>query len=109
VVYRLPGWHQEASAALPAQRQGESLAASADGDHLLAGTEGLPSPVFEVPIPVAPRGSQPSAGTPEPTGASDDAGTPPPAWPAWAVGAGTIVLGGAWLMVRRGQRRRSTT
>jgi len=110
VVYRGRDWQRVAASALPVQRQGESLAASGDGSRLLVGTEGLPSPLHEVAVPRPPRPDQPgSAADPVPeeavgaTGPADST-----AW-TWAVGAATVVLGSAWLAVRRAQRSRSTT
>ena len=58
-VYARPG-HQVAWARLPAQPQGESVAA--DGDRLLVGSEGVHSQVLSVPVPAASRAA--------PTGAS---------------------------------------
>ncbi len=117
-VYRMPGWHRVTSISLPRQRQGESLAVDATGSTLLVGTEGLPSPLVEVPLPPAvskhvalsPGGvdDQPAAtptGTAEPPAAVAGDGD----WRVWGVGASTVVLGGAWLAVRRSQRNRSTT
>ena len=49
-VYDRPG-HQVATATLPLQPQGESLAV--DGDRFLVGSEGPRSTVYAVPIPVA--------------------------------------------------------
>lgn len=60
---------QRAEIALPEQRQGESLAFTADGTALLVGSEGRAEPIWSVPIPpellTAPA-PQPSApGSPE--------------------------------------------
>ena len=105
LVYRLPGWQQTATIPLPPQRQGESIAVTPDGEDLLIGTEGLPSPLIAVPLPARqqPPPSQRSTAAEQPA---------QPEWPTWgpaAVGAATVLLGGSWLAVRRAQARRSTT
>ncbi|MGH3424913.1 MAG: hypothetical protein ACRDO8_09300, partial [Nocardioidaceae bacterium] len=47
-----PGtWQLRWSTALPAERQGESLAVERGGRSILVGTEGLPSPLLRVPLP----------------------------------------------------------
>jgi len=51
-VYDRPG-HQVATATLPLQPQGESLAVDGDRGILLVGSEGPRSTVYAVPIPVA--------------------------------------------------------
>jgi len=53
-VYDRPG-HQIATATLPLQPQGESLAV--DGDRLLVGSEGPQSAVYAVPLPGPVRGA----------------------------------------------------
>lgn len=108
-VFAVPGWGQQASAPLPEQRQGESLTVASDGTRLLVGTEGLPSPLLAVPIPAPPqpRATEPGPQVAQP--AADAEKVAESSWPAWAVGAGTVILGSAWLAVRRSQRRRSTT
>lgn len=76
---------QRAELGLPLQRQGESLAFTADGTALLAGSEGEEEPIWSVLIPpelLGAPGPQPSApGSPEtddpatgtePPGATDD-------------------------------------
>jgi len=78
-VYDRPG-HQVATATLPLQPQGESIAA--DGDRLLVGSEGPQSAVYQVPVPdAAPNAStrpNPSAdqreqlGRPSSDGADDE-------------------------------------
>ena len=114
VVFRLPGWQRAAATDLPQQRQGESVAVTGAGSTLLLGTEGLPSPLVEVGVP-EPRQRPSLPATPEPDPAGSAPAPEPSAgdsggwWPAWAVGASTVVLGGAWLAVRRAQRHRSTT
>lgn len=109
MVYGVPGWRQEASAPLPPQPQGESLAVASDGTRLLVGTEGLPSPLLAVPIPATPQpqAAEPSPQTAPPVADAEEATGS--SWPAWAVGTGSVILGGAWLAVRRTQRRRSMT
>jgi len=121
VFYRMPGWRRVAAISLPIQRQGESLAV-VDASRLLVGTEGLPSPLIEVPLSRAvlnrlharPAGtSTPAAAPPSSPGTAPGRGAgavePDPTWPTWVVGATTVALGGAWLWVRRSQRNRSTT
>jgi len=119
VFYRMPGWRRVATMSLPLQRQGESLAV--DGSGLLIGTEGLPSPLIEVPLSRAasnrlharPAGTSAPAAPTSSADTAQDPGAgaiePDPAWPARVVGATTVALGGAWLWVRRRQRNRSTT
>jgi hypothetical protein len=69
-VYDRPG-HQVARAPLPPQPQGESLAA--DGDRLLAGSEGERSAVYAVPVPQASDGGRARpAPTPNHAGVADD-------------------------------------
>jgi hypothetical protein len=63
--------------ALPATRQGEAIAFSADGRSLLTSTEGRPAPVHQVPLGnAAPTPSGPPTGTPTP---SQTAAADPPA------------------------------
>ncbi|CAN5539149.1 hypothetical protein BH18ACT8_BH18ACT8_02220 [soil metagenome] len=120
VVYRMPEWRRVAIIPLPRQRQGESLAVH--GSTLLVGTEGLPSPLIELPLPRSvrerlrfpPASARTPSPTPSPTadlttGAGSGANESDLDWPAWAVGVSTLVLGGAWLFLRRSQRNRSTT
>ena len=61
-VYDRPG-HQVASAPLPRQPQGESVAV--DGDSLLVGSEGEDSAVYRVPVP---GGAGSPSATADPTG-----------------------------------------
>lgn len=51
VVYTYPGWDEVASVELPAQDQGESVAAPLKGDSLWIGSEGENSQVLEVALP----------------------------------------------------------
>ena len=66
-VYAAPG-RRVGSLELPLQQQGESLTATADGRSVLAGSEGLASEVWRVPLPAAtldrltPPTSPPPAG-----------------------------------------------
>ncbi len=50
-VYRLPQWTPVGSFGLPRQEQGESITALPDGRTLLAGSEGSPARIDEVPVP----------------------------------------------------------
>jgi hypothetical protein len=102
-VYDRPG-HRVASAPLPRQPQGESVAV--DGDSLLVGSEGEDSAVYRVPVPGGAGGSS----TPAPTGSgepgseelasgkpgSDEPGGPVPAddpwWQAGRVARGAVAL-----------------
>lgn len=56
-----------ARAALPYQRQGESMTVSLSDDALLVGTKGTPSPVLRVPIPTTLEAAPPGARTPPPS------------------------------------------
>ncbi|MGI8536820.1 MAG: hypothetical protein ACR2K2_10045, partial [Mycobacteriales bacterium] len=47
-AYDPRNWKRTWSAALPRQRQGESLAVEPDARSILIGTEGLPSPILRV-------------------------------------------------------------
>jgi hypothetical protein len=77
--YSYPGWHKLADLALPAERQGESVAAARDGRHLWIGSEGEHSKVLAVSIPrlttPTPPPTQPTTAPPTSAGsaASDDA------------------------------------
>lgn len=48
-------WDVTERFALPEQEQGESLALSADAEHVLVGSEGRDSPVWQVDLPVVAR------------------------------------------------------
>jgi hypothetical protein len=58
-VYRAPGKRQ-ATVRLPLQYQGESITYARDGTHLLAGSEGGDSDVWQVPLPDELRPATPS-------------------------------------------------
>lgn len=45
-------WQRSWSTSLPEQRQGETLAVERGGDSVLVGTEGLPSPLLRVRLPM---------------------------------------------------------
>jgi hypothetical protein len=64
-----------ATVALPLQPQGESIAFSADGRSLLAGSEGAGSEIWRVPLPAA---ALPAPTTTRPPPAAAPAATPPP-------------------------------
>ncbi|MQY04288.1 hypothetical protein [Actinomadura macrotermitis] len=49
------------SVALPAQKQGESVTYTADGQSLLVGSEGVDQPVYQVPLPARARPTPPTA------------------------------------------------
>jgi hypothetical protein len=68
-----------ATVALPPQQQGESVAFSADGGSLLAGSEGGGSEVWQVPVPEAAE--PPAAATTPPTRQPPAAGPPPASAP----------------------------
>jgi hypothetical protein len=71
-VYAAPG-RRLGTFELPLQPQGESLTVTADGRSVLAGSEGLASEVWRVPLPESVRPAAPSV-----TGAVDNRGNPAP-------------------------------
>jgi hypothetical protein len=80
-VYDRPG-HQVASAPLPPQPQGESVAA--DGESLLVGSEGQDSAVYRVPVPGGTAGTSETAGpTRSDQPGPDEAGNRAAADDAW--------------------------
>jgi hypothetical protein len=94
--------------ALPLQRQGESITFSRDGRDLLAGSEGVRSEVWRVPLPseAAPAPQRGPGTSREP--ADRDAGPRPwqaTALAAAAVAAGTALLTGTLVLLRRRARR----
>jgi len=95
-----------ATVPLPLQQQGESIAFSADGGSLLAGSEGAGSEVWRVPLPEA---ATPAVTTTRPPPAAP-ATTPPPrsrTGPLPAVTlAGVVALLAVTAGVARGRRRR---
>lgn len=108
-LYDRPG-HQVASAPLPAQPQGESIAV--DGDRLLVGSEGERSAVYAVPIPETDDEEPPAAETPRPTqsggGAQATSGQESPSRvPAGIAGlaAASALLGVVLAARRRGRGR----
>jgi hypothetical protein len=108
-VYRAPG-RRVGSFELPPQLQGESIAVTADGRSVLAGSEGPASEVWRVPLPPALR-AQVTPTTRSPTGKPPaPAARPAPAGPSWLPGAAwalvvVVVAGGAWLLARRRSHR----
>jgi hypothetical protein len=100
-VYAAPG-RRVATFPLPIQYQGESVAVSADGRSVLAGSEGSASEVWRVPLPeavlarVAPTTRPPPAPAPAPTG-----GRRRGTMPFLAVAAAALVLLVAAVGVRR--------
>ncbi|MFC7717561.1 hypothetical protein [Nonomuraea recticatena] len=98
----------------PQQPQGESLAISADGRSLLAGSEGKGSSVFSLPLPeslVATPANTPGPMTSAPAAQeSEPGGSDLPL--AWLAGAGALLLllvgaGAASSAVRRRRERHS--
>jgi hypothetical protein len=67
-----------ATVELPLQPQGESIAFSADGRSLLAGSEGAGSEIWRVPLPAAALPAAPAATRRSPAARAAPAGTPPP-------------------------------
>ena len=102
-VYDRPG-HEVASAVLPLQPQGESVAA--DGDRLLVGSEGLRSQVLAVPIPGGATAESPEASRAA-TPADDVDDDDPMRLMAgdWWVIAAAVLLIGLGVVVRRRRRR----
>jgi hypothetical protein len=74
-VFRVAGWKRVERFDLPAQEQGESIAAPRSGDVVWVGTEGDRSPVTEVSLPELPEPSDGGPATPGPTGSSGSPGT----------------------------------
>jgi hypothetical protein len=74
-LYRASGGRL-ATVALPFQPQGESIAFSADGRSLLAGSEGAGSEIWRVPLPAA---ALPAVTTTRPPAAAGSPAAPPPA------------------------------
>jgi hypothetical protein len=85
-LYRASGGRL-ATVALPFQPQGESVAFSADGRSLLAGSEGAGSEVWRVPLPAA---ALPAVTTTRPP-AGEAASAPPAATPPPAAATGRLV------------------
>jgi hypothetical protein len=101
-----------ATVALPLQPQGESIAFSADGGSLLAGSEGAGSEIWRVPLPAAALPAPPTTTRP-PSARAAPAATPPPAHPprppalllALAAAAALLAVAAAVVGGRRGGRR----
>ena len=104
-VYERPG-KQVASAPLPAQPQGESIAL--DGRRLLVGSEGVNSAVYAVPLPEPAHADRAAAGSP-PSGDT----RPEPWWRdgrrAVRAGAAVVALVGIALVLRRRLRTETGT
>lgn len=62
IVYDAATWEETSSGDLPSQRQGESLTVAPDGESVLVGTEGLPSPIERVTLPEPESTQTPKAG-----------------------------------------------
>jgi hypothetical protein len=105
-----------ATVTLPLQQQGESVAFSADGRSLLAGSEGGGSEVWRVPVPeaAAPRAATvttpparrpPPAGPPPATAPQARGGGPPPELLAGGVVLAAVAVGGLAAWTRRRARQ----
>jgi hypothetical protein len=96
-----------ATVPLPLQQQGESIAFSADGRSLLAGSEGSGSEVWRVPLPAAATPAAAATTRPAPT---TPAATPPPrsrtGTPPLLALAGVVALLAVTAGVARTWRRR---
>ena len=96
-----------ATVPLPLQQQGESIAFSADGASLLAGSEGAGSEIWRVALPAA---ATPAVTTTRPPAATASPATPPP--PRSRTGLPAVALAGVAALlavsagVARGRRRR---
>jgi hypothetical protein len=103
-----------ATVTLPLQPQGESVAFSADGRSLLAGSEGAGSEVVRVPLPAAaappasattpPARQPPSAGPPAAAPAARARGGAPP-FALLAAAGGALVAVAAGGLAARSRRR----
>jgi len=115
-IYDRPG-RQIATAALPLQPQGESLAVDADRGTLLVGGEGPKSTVYAVPVPAGATGATPGVEEPG-SGKNDGAGRPTSAsedqvdvsgwrtaYQVARVGGILLVLAVILAYLRRGRRR----
>jgi hypothetical protein len=95
-----------ATVPLPLQQQGESIAYSADGRSLLAGSEGSGSEIWRVPLPAAATPAAAATIQPAPTA---PAATPPPGsrtgTPALLAAAGVVALLAVTAGVARTWRR----
>ena len=102
-VYDRPG-NEVASAVLPLQPQGESVAA--DGDRLLVGSEGVHSQVLAVPIPGGATNESPEAsGAATPAHDVDDDDPMRLMAGDWWVIAAAVMLIGLGVVVSRRRRR----
>jgi hypothetical protein len=75
-VFRASGWKPVAQFGMPAQEQGESIAAPPSGDVVWVGSEGVDSPVLAVSLPELPGSG--SATTGEPAGGGGGTGSTDP-------------------------------
>jgi hypothetical protein len=102
-----PSGGRLATVPLPLQQQGESIAFSADGRSLLAGSEGSGSEVWRVPLPAAATPAAAATTRPAPT---TPAATPPPrsrtGTPPLLALAGVVALLAVTAGVARTWRRR---
>ena len=74
-IYRYPSWQPLHNIGLPAQPQGESVAAPPGGREIWVGTEGVRSGVLAVRLPPLPTSPTQRPTTPtDPDAASDDSG-----------------------------------
>ena len=118
-LVQLPGWRVRTSFALPQVEQGETVASTAHGREVLAGSEGSDSPVYRVTVPtlaqVARAGAQATPGSSASASRADqrDRGFSPlpPDFPRvqpssyLVVAAAVVVL--VFLAWRRRRRRRT--
>jgi hypothetical protein len=100
-LYATPG-RRVGAFELPLQQQGESLAVSADGRSVLAGSEGVDSEVWRVPLPAAALARiTPTTAAPAP--AAQPATADGPGWgaaPFLALTAGCLVMVAAVMLWR---------
>jgi hypothetical protein len=97
-----------ATVALPLQPQGESIAFSADGRSLLAGSEGAGSEIWQVPLPAAALPAAPTTTRP-PSARAAPAPTPPPrsrTGPSLLLALGGVALLAVAAAASRTRRRR---
>jgi hypothetical protein len=105
-VYDRPG-HEVASADLPLQPQGESVAA--DGQRLLVGSEGVHSEVLAVPVPGGASTESPTASSGRPSASPSvgaEGGQVGRMAGDWWLVAGIVLLAGMLLALLRRRRRR---
>jgi hypothetical protein len=107
-VYSLPDWDHVGAFPLPRQPQGEALTAVRGGQSVLAGTEGSPTRIDLVDVPrrltaplqqADPAAASSAAG---PDGSDESGGVG--LGVLFGLGAGTVVLAGAVLLVAARRR-----